>query len=296
MPSLNDFRKWLNLTWLEWLNLAAAVLTMLTAAAVLLRYREQDVFLKAFLLYFLILLVYLGFITFRYSRKARYAEATEAVHNALHAARDAYHYLEWCRSPEKENIQFDEKRCCDALRIVLTAVSTAFSITSGTRCRATLKVIGQDENDDLYVVTKARDSVSHANCEHLDRGEGRRHLIKKNTDFHLIVEGKHNYFFCNNLQKYPDYLNTNYDEYSKTQKKPWPLPYRSTIVWPIRYVWTKEERDEHGEISCNDDLYAFLTVDSSAPNAFNERHDFQMGAGLADALFPVLDAYAKLMS
>ncbi len=254
---------------------------------------RELVLLIAFVIYSVILLIFLVVFTFQYSRKSRYAEATKCVHTALHAVRNAYHYLEWCKSANHPEISFDEDRLCLYMKTALTSISEAFSIVAGVKCRVSIKVLGQNAVNQLYVRTLTRDEVSQNQCDKRDLSEGKQHLVSQNTDFHLITEGLSDYFFAGNLKDYPNYINTSKDKHDGLRGQNWSLPYKSTIVWPIRYVYNKNERDAL-EGSSHEDIYGFLTVDSSSKNVFVERYDVQMGAALADALFPVMDAYSKL--
>ena len=43
-----------------------------------------------------------------------------------------------------------------------------------------------------------------------------------------------------------------------------------------------------------DDYYGFLTVDCNSINVFNPSYDVEMGAAIADALFPIFDMFSKI--
>lgn len=291
-----DFlKKHVRKSWFEWFHTVYASIVIVSAISIAWgdpSSTKELLLLGMFLAYFVTLLFFLIIFTFKFARKARYAEATKCIHDAIHTARDAYHYLDWCHSPDREKVVFDNHRFRELMVTALTSASAAFSLVSGLKCRTTIKVLGQNDDGTLYVSTVARDTVSCGLCKKIDDAEGKQHLVSKNTDFHLISEGNRPYFFNNNLPKYPNYLNTSQDIASYGNNGKWNLPYKSSIVWPIRYVWEK------GEAAINDgekpeDFYAFLTVDSSSQEAFIEEFDVQMGAALADALFPVFDAYVK---
>jgi hypothetical protein len=281
--------------WFEWFHVIYATVVIATAFSAIFPEKpelRELILLIAFVTYSVILLIFLIYFTFTYSRKARYAEATKCMHTALHAARDAYHYLDWCRSKDHDDVVFDENRLCMYMKTVLTSISEAFSIVAGVKCRVSIKVLGQNTDNQLYVRTLARDEVSQTQCDKRDLSESNKHLVTKNTDFHLITEGLSDYFFEGDLEHYPNYMNTSIDEHDGLRGQKWSLPYKSTIVWPIRYVFNRHERDD-SQGNCQEDIYGFLTVDSSSKNAFSERYDVQMGATLADALFPVMNAYSN---
>lgn len=283
--------------WFEWFHAVYATIVIAVAFTQLSGTTEKEkIFLWLFGGYFFVLLVYLVFDTYRFSRKARYAEANHFIHDALHTARDAYHYLEWCLSKEKLE-SFEKARFQGYIVRFLTSTSTAFSLVSATKCRASLKVIGKNDSGAEYISTLARDQVSLEMCREMDEREGKNTKVDENTDFHLIVRQEINYFFNGNLPACDNYLNSNKSKYEagKGAVKNWSLPYRSTIVLPVRYVWKCKEKIAAGkkeEEKCQD-IYGFLTVDSSAKNAFSERFDVQVGALLADAIFSIMNLYGK---
>lgn len=284
--------------WFEWFHITYASIVIISAVSTLWPNDAETrelLLLGAFLLYFVVLLVFLILFTFKFSRKARYSEATKCLHSALHSARDAYHYLDWCKSEEHNEIAFDESRLCGYMKTTLTSIADSFTIVTGVRCRCSIKVLGMDDGiDQLFVKTLARDEVSQTECKQKDLDETNSHLVSLNTDFREITEGNIDFFFVGDLTKYVNYTNTSINKGNKRDGEKWTLPYKSTIVWPIRYQYNKNERDNG--TGTQEDLYGFLTVDSSSKNAFIERYDVQMGALLADSLFPVLNAYKSLKS
>jgi len=285
--------------WFEWFHVVYATIVIVSAVSSIWPDSESTsirefLLLSAFLFYFVVLLVFLIVFTFKFSRKARYAEATKCLHSALHSARDAYHYLDWCKSEDHNDVAFDENRLCGYMRTTLTSIADAFTIVAGVRCRCSIKVLGQNDKDQLFVKTLARDEVSLTECQQKDRTETNTHLVTLNTDFNEIMSGNLDFFFEGDLTSYLNYTNTSMKKHDKMLGEKWSLPYKSTIVWPIRYVYNNNEI-ENGTGS-QEDLYGFLTIDSSSVNAFIKRYDVQMGALLADALFPVLNAYISLKS
>jgi len=281
--------------WFEWFHVVYASIVIVSAFSNIWPSEAETrelLLLVAFLIYFVVLLVFLILFTFKFSRKSRYAEATKCLHSALHSARDAYHYLDWCKSEDHEKIVFDEERLCAYMKTTLTSIADAFTIVSGVRCRSSIKVLGQNSQGQLFVKTLARDEVSQVECQKKDSVETTSHLVSLNTDFSEITEGNLDYFYVGDLTKYLNYTNTSMKKHDSMKSEKWTLPYKSTIVWPIRYVYIKSEV-ENGT-GTHEDLYGFLTLDSSSVNSFIKRYDVQMGALLADSLFPVLNAYISL--
>jgi hypothetical protein len=278
------------------IHLLAAIVTIVGGALVLFANTstiKETVFLIAFTVYFLIILLFLIYFAITHSRKARYSEASNSLHNAVHAAREAFKYLDSCINASRTE-QYDESRFRSLLERFLTSVSTAFSIISGTKCRSALKVLGQSDTDELFVISFARDAESSEQQRTHDAREGRRHLVANNTDFDLIAHHEYRCFFHNNLPKYENYMNTSLGDsrYQLGVGDAWRLPYKSTIVWPIRF---KMERSTlEGVDQIEEEFYGFLTVDSGVRGAFRSDHDVPFGAALADALFPVFSLFNKV--
>lgn len=238
---------------------------------------KARVMLIAILVYFVILLLFLGYFIHAYSRKARYAEATACVHQAVHELRDTSSYLTSClHGVEKYELAEVKTHIATSLE----SVSRAYSIVTGTNCRVSVKILGG--SDRAYVKTLARDSASARTCHEKDKAEGKRHMVVKNTDYNLILNAGRSYFFCNNIPSSREYTNTSKDEYGEK------LPYAAAIVLPIRSVDSQQSEGAADRYRC----LGFLTVDSSARNAFLEKYDVQLGAIIADTLYPVMDLLA----
>ncbi len=215
---------------------------------------------------FILAIIALTVEEFRWHRKARYAEASEKVHNALHALRDAFWNVEEGESEHSIRL---------ALRTSLSAIASAFSLISGVHCRACVKIILIDDLNAgqarPYVETLARDND--------DPNPAMRHprdFVDANTDFWLLMKRPElRCFVCNNLRREPGYTNSHWPEKVDGNTT---LRYNSTIVWPIRKLIEQPGNPEA-------ELLGFLCVDSVSTGAFWERYDFSIGAGLADALY-----------
>lgn len=240
---------------------------------------KARVALIAILVYFVILLLFLGYFIHAYSRKARYAEATTCLHQAIHEIRDAGTYLKHCNlgTQKYELAEFKSH-----LQRVLEASVRAYTIVTGTNCRAAIKLLGGTSN--LHVKTLSRDSASSQSCRDKDKNEGSKHLVVKNSDYNLILNNGRNYFFCNDIMSSNDYINSSKPEYQVN------LPYSSVIVLPIRSTNIQMSEGEADKYRC----LGFLAVDSSSRNVFIEKYDIQMGAIVADALYPIMDLWAHV--
>ena len=69
----------------------------------------------------------------------------------------------------------------------------------------------------------------------------------------------------------------------------WPLPYRSTMVFPIQQG--ESETFTFDPPGC----IGFLTIDNRFRHAFRERGDAPIGMSLADALFTPLYRYVSIL-
>lgn len=239
---------------------------------------KARVTLIAILVYFVILLLFLGYFVHAYSRKARYAEATACIHQAVHELRDTGSYLTSCLHGVHKYELAEVKA---HLSRSLESVSRAYSIVTGTNCRVAVKILGGSGSS--FVKTLARDSASAQSCHDKDKSEGKRHTVVKNTDYNLILNAGRPYFFCNNIPSSKEYINTSKDEYGER------LPYAAAIVLPVRSV-NSQQSEGADKYRC----LGFLAVDSAARNAFLEKYDVQLGAIVADALYPVMDLLATV--
>jgi hypothetical protein len=206
-------------------------------------------------------------------RSARHATASKHLHNALHRERDASFLmvLEKSITPRLAN-QFVEE-----LREVTKELAGYFSEVTGTQCRITLKQVLAEADDSYYVQDIAR---NHG------RLRTARDPIVGNTDFERILRADDNYFWSNDLVKEvaTGYLNSHGVPGAG-------LSYRSTIVWPIRKRLSSHDvAAQIGSPLPDHDLLGFLCVDAAVPGAFDDA-DFEIGAGVADSLYPILLPY-----
>lgn len=290
-----SFESLKKIRWFEWLHhfyIVVAITGLLASVFTTSKTAKEEILLFAFAVYFLVLLVFVVFFALTNGAKARYAEALSCMHEAVHIGRNIYHKFDWAIHKSKlyENAEFRN----DLVR-VLTSAAQAFSITTGVKCRVCIKVIGFKNNSpdssfkSYFVTTLARDSVSQEQSREKDANESEKHLISDNTDFNLILKRERNYFFHNNLQKLEHYENSSFKLSPEIKK------YSSTLVFPIRYVYTEEEKSYEcaGGLDSDQDIYGFLAIDSYSRNVFSERYDVQLGSLLADDLYSVFDKYRE---
>lgn len=244
------------------------------------------------------------------SRKEKYANINSHRHQCIHIVRDLITYLEkeQCVSHNERTLKQIRSITSQLLTKFLNEFAVIFSMLTGTNCRATIKAIYRKE-DKLYVYTLARDETSrNVNWKKdQERFEKDADPIDKNEDFQILYKdyGPNNRcFFCNDLTIRRNYETSSFDAVQQrpamdititsriraifSWKDDWPLPYRSTIVWPT-------QQSPNPEIQINKpECIGFLAIDSESRNVFKERWDFYIGAEVADALFHALRAYLKV--
>jgi len=242
----------------------------------------------------LIPILLLLYIFFKERKKLhRYSQSVFYMHFVNHVIRD---YLKTLSSGDKQNFE-------ETLLEILDAISNCYSILTGKRCRACIKEL----KNDLSLITVARDSHSRKNYHGTSKTD---HPLEGNTDFYRLwygTEGCYRYFLSNNIASMytaDDYKNTSFADYGKplvwskiiTFVQKWPLPYKSTIVLPIRFIpdynqWPplrppkEHKKVMETESAKNPHFLGFLCIDSNSKNVFDEVHAPELGAAFSDALY-----------
>jgi hypothetical protein len=189
----------------------------------------------------------------------------------------------------------------DLVLQICNSVAQAFSLVTGKNCRVSIKML----EDDLTIRTYCRDNFSSLKAESVDNDLVLR--LNDNTDFHDLWYAQNRcsrYFFCNDLPRL--WMNRMYrtSSFKYYKREPvhksilganillsWPLPYKSTIVWPIRYAPGLRPPAHPTERAAVEDWYfwGFLCVDCPDTGAFKERIDPELGAAVADQLYILLE-------
>lgn len=249
-------------------------------------------------------LALLAFQEYRYSRKAKYAESLSYIHSIVHRLRNNFHIINKIDSSSEETRKLLNRKVFEEVEKVVTSFAVAFSLITSAKCRACIKLIRIDEthkdyhklsNEEkekvLYVETWTRDIDSQP----FQPDEEPRHWIYANTDFYQLFNVRdpriNKYFFANNLPKMCNYNNTSFKSYGDPNEKKWALPYKSTMVWPIRRITSHEDDREEGQLGDKQDVLGYLCIDCNSRNVFNERYDTELGAIIADSLFVFLRRY-----
>ena len=242
---------------------------------------------------FLIAVFFIGFSIFqayRYARKARYAEAAQYFQAALQVCQDALEMEKIDASGLKEQA----RRVCDHL-------ASAFSLITGTKCAACIKVIVGDLDRvgtaefRVAVSTLVRDTTSSAR-----NTDTVTHWLDANTDFEEVLSSTGSTirkpFFENDLPIRRDYRNTSFEVAkpvvepgggffaNRRRRKTWTLPYQSTIVAAI----------QPSGLSGSPRLLGFLCVDSAARGAFLSRYDEGWVAAVAVAVHGLVAKWLKV--
>lgn len=248
-----------------------------------------------FAVLFVLILSFVVWQEYRYSRKARYAEATYSIHNCVHLLRDYYYEIE----------TMGEKDCKHYLSKVTTSLANAFSLVTGAHCRACIETlqIKNYSKDDFYKLTEPKERIKYLYADTFCRDsitatsssgeeiDSNLHPIIGNTDFReLYSNADMRYFYCKNtLTSNPPYQTT------AVQNGGANLLYKSIIVWPIRRMIYTQDKPCNDMLNKQQDIIGYLCVDCARRDVFRKDYDVQMGAIVADSLFTFLKYYhAKL--
>jgi hypothetical protein len=237
---------------------------------------------------------------YRIARKEKYANISYKLQSVSEKVRELSLKLHLASLPTAKGDEETLASVTEKLGLILDDVATIFSILTGTRCRATIKVIATDGTE-FWCPVLARDSYSASQNANSDRERANRRIdvIQKNIDFRLLSDPKQDdqgYYFNNNLAQ-GNYESTSiqyhYDQVGRSSHlwrpgtaESWPLSYRSAVVWPIRQTATPF----FTKVRC----LGFLAVDSESRNVFEERWDSSLGASMANMLFLPLLLYQQI--
>jgi len=233
----------------------------------------------------------------------RYSHIIGQIHYVNHIVRDELSQL-YCKIETGIVIQDDLDLQKSKIKHILDIIANSFSIITGTTCRTCIKELRQ-VGGSIYVKTVLRDSLS-----------GRKKVpddsvrIEENSDFDYLLKNPHeSFFFCNHipyLWSIGQYKNSSLKLEWPISKSTtlsalwlrwphipfgasWPLPYKSTLIVPIRYMSISPPGNEvkiGSQERQNDPHYfGFLCIDSSKPNVFKIREDFHICAAFADILY-----------
>jgi hypothetical protein len=207
-----------------------------------------------------VLLITLLYVAISYSRKARYAETMEHLHAVHHLMRDLFSEMkrfqhgheiptDTAQVPAFVTLMRDQFRSLFLPRMqeALSMFADSFAITSGVKCRASIKMIGGAEHkgvrplDELYVKTLVRDINSARECAEKDRNENEDNLVSGNTDYEVIIKNKRNFYHSPNINVEDNYDNSSRAYWERNNpirssiKKN--LPLMSKLFGVVRAEW-----------------------------------------------------------
>jgi hypothetical protein len=285
---------------IQWMGLVASAVTLVMAYSYWYPSASRGA-KPAILILFVLAAILLTVLIWReivYSRKSRYSEVLGLL-NDIHAIlHDLANDLPTSTSQIKE-----------ACTRVSNLLAEAFSLITGTKCSVCVKVLEGDPlvgtNQPLRpkVKTLCRDDHSEKRRKLADSKSDVAHWIDQNTDFFVLHQQagtpREDYFLSNHLPSYRGYVNTSFQVYGFANENlllskwlpmlfPWPLPYKSTVVLPIRCESFDAVRVPK--------LAGYLCVDSRSRGVFSRRYDPELLTGVADSLYPVLIRYRSLAS
>jgi hypothetical protein len=216
-----------------------------------------------------------------FQRLMQYAPATMPMRSAYTCIAEAsWNLFQGDRSQTTFRLHLQE-----ALRYF----AEAYLMTTGNRCRASIKLIRDPSNNanpnDLEVATLCRD----ANTPEKMRVEPDR--IVDNTDFKQIFREPRGFFMSNDLPA--DRINKGYKNSHWTEEviENDAFEYRATIVWPI-------DRAAPDSMDGKDarEIIGFLCVDTLQTGAFHDTYDVAIGAAFSQALHLALHRYRAIVS
>lgn len=270
---------------LQWVNLVAAIATLFGVPIALftaLGKLDPTWVGRGFALFVCsagsLFLVLLAVEEFRWHRKARYAEALEALHQVHESIRDA-----WCAYTLTGNIAAVH----DDLQRGLRSFAGAFSLITGVHCRACIK---QLTIHDEKAQTTERGLITRTICRSEDPADpaldSTTDWLSENSDFLTLFRTPNKkWFLGQNLVAMlrQGYRNSHWTEDVIKDER---FSYRGAVVWPIRKRFRRE--DKSPRMHPDQDIFGFLCVDTMSRNVFRERYDFAVGAAVADELYPLL--------
>jgi|GEM_PF-3329111 len=232
------------------------------------------------------------------NKNNRYTDTTLYTHYVNHIIRDYLFELQLGY----------ERPLSDLLKDILNNTANCFSLITGSKCRSSLKEL----KNDLTIDTICRDSYSGSNIN--IKKKFSKIKLSENTDFYNLwysLEGCSRYFISNDLIKLfklGKYKNSSFSLYGSIPKEKkflglflkinnWSLPYKSTIVLPIRYVgaFKPPEKKQKTKIDNDSDwnIWGFLCIDANKKNAFDTVYAPELGATFADILFLLFNDLGK---
>jgi hypothetical protein len=181
--------------------------------------------------------------------------------------------------------------------LFVDAVAECFSVITGHRCRCCIKgAIVKDEGQNTKVKKKkiaprkvvAKALYRDTKTRTLQYIVQKEHVLSDNTDFAQIWDKNEHVYVCNDIPKAyanDEYINSSIDK-SKVkivngEVTGWHLPYKSTLVVPIRSNFLFPKTNTEDSYEC----WGFLCIDSNETHVFNNHCLVELAGSFADLLF-----------
>lgn len=173
----------------------------------------------------------------------------------------------------------------------LDSFASAFTLVTGSACRATIKEVyaeevavptgrgGTELQNELFVATITRSDPQLSRRVREEKPD----RVSANSDFREVLQSLQP-FHAGNLPKL--WLARKYDNshWHENLRQSHDFPYRSAIVWPIE----TERPTTARESSSDDPVIGVLCIDSKRRDAFVPRADIPFGGVFAQSLYTIL--------
>lgn len=222
------------------------------------------------------------------SNEHRHAQAVIYLHYINHVYRDFH--------GEQPRPRLDDAK--SFIEDVLNQISSCFTLVTGKACRVCLKEL----RSDLTLTTPFRCSRSQKTQPANDE---QQHRLDQNTDFYNLwhaIEGCIRFYYSNDLPydyRIRKYENSSFEKQGLPKVRSvlgfswisyWPLPYRSTLVLPIRYLKSfKPPPVGSTKPTPGWNFWGFLCVDCNSRRVFHDRLSPELGLAFADLLWVVFE-------
>lgn len=257
-----------------------------------------------------LIIVWFIFRQYQTVRKEKYANIMDKIHNVQHKLRNMHTFMiDNEPKPDAKAKSYDVYISNIKMKFkeIMDDVANIYSMLSGTRCRACIKVLTEKDGGQVYVDALVRDSSSSQRWSELDtyRSKNNIDLLDENHIFKLLFSEKKKAwsYHCHDVRSQEGLFSTSEAAYTSaaapnpTPKKLWEkllptakqVPYRSTITCVIRHPPLDEDTSKEA-------VAGFLCVDSESSGAFEPRWDIELCFSFADALFHPTNALLKSMS
>ncbi|MDR1380677.1 MAG: hypothetical protein LBJ47_04265 [Tannerella sp.] len=232
------------------------------------------------------------------NRQQRYSFVGIYFHSIIHKQRDCLARIQNIDDNKKKTREEKIEDFMDTLVNTLDDISELFTFITGNKCAVCLKEIRSVSGDEkLRIATLARDTNSAIKRKAFENSVKTRdypQYLENSTAFSQIIFKGKNYFLCNDIVKLwieGNYKNTSLDfedrtpkikySFGKVKAVDWPLPYKSTLVTPIRHLETSN-------------FIAFLCIDAGYIDVFDFSYrQLDLVSAISDLLYIFITQFMK---